>query len=121
MDIGLRLLCCFSPKWREVLSVTEYCAPGAGVFKGVGAFDPMGVGWRKNVSSRPFIVSMGPPGYPSAWLRPPLPASVSPGKFIVAPRRSAFLNFWFARHSVAGGPGRVYSSPLRGLVAVRGI
>jgi hypothetical protein len=37
----------------------------------MGSFDPMEVGRRKNESSRPpFIVSMSPPGYPSAWLRP---------------------------------------------------
>ena len=37
----------------------------------MGPFDPMEVGRRKNELSRPrFIVSMSPPGYPSAWLRP---------------------------------------------------
>jgi hypothetical protein len=37
----------------------------------MGSFDPMEVGRRKNESSRPpFIVSMSPPDYPSAWLRP---------------------------------------------------
>ena len=37
----------------------------------MGSFDPMEFGRRKNESSRPpFIVSMSPPGYPSAWLRP---------------------------------------------------
>ena len=34
---------------------------------------------------RSFIVSMSPPDYPSAWLRPRSAASVSPGKNIVAP------------------------------------
>ena len=36
-----------------------------------------------------FIVSMSPPDYPSAWLRPRSAASVSPGKSIVAPPRPA--------------------------------
>ena len=37
----------------------------------MGSFDPMEFGRRKNESSRsPFIVSMSPPGYLSAWLRP---------------------------------------------------
>jgi hypothetical protein len=35
------------------------------------------------------IISMNPPDYPSAWLRPRVPASVSPGKIIVAPSRHA--------------------------------
>jgi len=35
----------------------------------------------------PFIVSMSPPDYPLAWLRPRSAASVSPGKVIVAPPR----------------------------------
>jgi hypothetical protein len=46
-------------------------ALSGGDFQGMGSFDPMKVGRRKNESSRPpFIVSMSPPGYPSAWLRP---------------------------------------------------
>jgi len=32
-----------------------------------GVFDPMGLGGAR---TSPFIVSMSPPGYPSAWLRP---------------------------------------------------
>ncbi len=37
----------------------------------MGSFDPMGV-WaaQERVLTPPFIVSMSPPGYPSAWLRP---------------------------------------------------
>jgi hypothetical protein len=35
----------------------------------------------------PFIVSMSPPDYPLAWLRPRSAASVSPGMIIVAPPR----------------------------------
>jgi hypothetical protein len=44
------------------------------------------LGQRKEVIlAPPFIVSMSPPSYPSAWLRPRSAASVSPGKIIVAP------------------------------------
>src|SRR5438270_10422572 len=37
----------------------------------MGSFDPMGV-WaaQERVLTPPFIVSMSPPSYPSAWLRP---------------------------------------------------
>ena len=43
-----------------------------------GVFRPDG-GWaaQERALTPPFIVSMSPPGYPSAWL---VPASVSPGK-----------------------------------------
>jgi hypothetical protein len=43
--------------------------------------------WKSAEASlcAPFIVSMSPPDYPSASLRPAEPASVSPGKIIVAP------------------------------------
>ena len=35
------------------------------------SFDPMEVGWaQERALTPPFIVSMSPPGYPSAWLRP---------------------------------------------------
>jgi len=48
------------------------------------------LGQRKEVILAPlFIVSMSPPSYPSAWLRPRSAASVSPGKNIVAPPRLA--------------------------------
>jgi hypothetical protein len=87
----------FNGKWIEFpileFSVSEYSALRGGDFQGMGSFDPMEVGRRKNESSRPpFIVSMSPPGYPSAWLRPRVPASVSPGKFIVAPPSAAVPN-----------------------------
>jgi len=45
---------------------------GAGIFKASGSTDPMGI-WKQRkeqVPALPFIVSMSPPGYPSAWLRP---------------------------------------------------
>ena len=41
--------------------------------------------FQKRSRRAPFIVSMSPPDYPSAWLRPRSAASVSPGKIIVAP------------------------------------
>ena len=44
---------------------------------------------------------MSPPRYPSAWLRPAVPASISSGKFVVAPPLAAVLNLRFARHRVA--------------------
>src|SRR5271167_3864819 len=43
---------------------------------------------RKKVPlAPPFIVSMNPPGYPSAGCIPAFPASASPSKVIVAPPR----------------------------------
>jgi hypothetical protein len=38
----------------------------------MGSFDPMGFfgAAQERVLTLPFIVSMSPPGYPSAWLRP---------------------------------------------------
>ena len=55
-----------------------------GVFRSDG-------GWaaQEGVLTRPFIVSMSPPGCPSAWLRPRSAALVSLGKIIVAPQRPA--------------------------------
>jgi len=44
---------------------------------------------QERILTPPFIVSMSPPGYPSAWFVPAVPASVSPGKTIVAPQRPA--------------------------------
>jgi hypothetical protein len=44
----------------------------AGIFKASGSTDPMRI-WKprkEQVPALPFIVSMSPPGYPSAWLRP---------------------------------------------------
>src|SRR5947209_5857697 len=44
---------------------------GRGLFKAQESFDPMDVGRRQErVLTPPFIVSMSPPGYPSAWLHP---------------------------------------------------
>jgi hypothetical protein len=45
---------------------------GAGIFKASGSTDPMKI-WKQRKEQVPallFIVSMSPPGYPSAWLRP---------------------------------------------------
>jgi predicted ester cyclase len=45
---------------------------GAGIFKASRSTDPMRI-WKQRkgqVPALPFIVSMSPPGYPSAWLRP---------------------------------------------------
>src|SRR5262249_2258720 len=55
-----------------------------GVFRSDG-------GWaaQERILTPPFIVSMSPPGYPSAWLRPRSAASVSPGKIIVTLQRAA--------------------------------
>jgi hypothetical protein len=38
----------------------------------MGSFDPMGIEEqrKKLISALPNIVSMSPPGYPSAWLPP---------------------------------------------------
>src|SRR5207302_9231482 len=55
-----------------------------GVFRSDG-------GWaaQERALTPPFIVSMSPPGYPSAWFVAAVPASVSPGKIIVTPHRAA--------------------------------
>jgi hypothetical protein len=73
-----------------MFSVSEYSALRAGIFKAWGLSIPM-EDWaaQERVLTPPFIVSMSPPGYPSAWLRPAVPASVSPGRSIVAPQRPA--------------------------------
>jgi hypothetical protein len=45
---------------------------GAEIFKASGSTDPMRI-WNQRKEQVPallFIVSMSPPGYPSAWLRP---------------------------------------------------
>ena len=45
---------------------------GAGIFKASRSTDPMRI-WKQRkgqVPALPFIVSMSPPGYPSAWLGP---------------------------------------------------
>jgi hypothetical protein len=45
---------------------------GAGIFKASRSTDPMRI-WKQRkeqIPALPFIVSMSPPGHPSAWLRP---------------------------------------------------
>ena len=65
-----------------------------GVFRSDG-------GWaaQERVLTPPFIVSMRPPEYPRHGCDPAVPASVSPGKIIVAPNVLPFLNLniWLAR------------------------
>ena len=58
-----------------------------GVFRSDG-------GWaaQERVLTPPFIVSMRPPEYPRHGCDPAVPASVSPGKIIVAPNVLPFLN-----------------------------
>ena len=63
--------------------------PFGRIFKASESTDPM---WfleedASQGSAPLFIVSMSPPVYPSAWLRPLSAASVSPGEIIVAPPR----------------------------------
>jgi len=56
----------------------------------MGSFDPMEVGRRKNESSRPVHRLDEPTGnIPRHGCVPAEPASVSPGKIIVAPQRPA--------------------------------
>jgi len=52
--------------------VSEYSALRAGIFKASGSTDPMWFLWKaqKRGLCAPFIVSMSPPNYPSAWLLP---------------------------------------------------
>jgi len=52
------------------------------------------------------IGSMSPPGYPQRGCVPAVPASVLPGKIIVAPPRHAVLNFRVARHSPESLPAK---------------
>ena len=42
----------------------------AGIFKAWGLSIRWRLGAQERVLTPPFIVSMSPPGYPSAWLRP---------------------------------------------------
>ena len=60
------------PELERRRSVSEYSAPSGGDFQGIGSFDPM-MGWEAAQRSSfrlPIIVSMSPPGYPSAWVHP---------------------------------------------------
>jgi len=65
----------------------------------MGSFDPMGV-WAAQERSphAPFIVSMSPPGYPSAWLRPRSAHFRFARQIIVARNDLPFLNIRFARN-----------------------
>src|ERR1700691_4133834 len=56
---------------EATLSVSEYSALSGGDFQGIGVFRSDG-DWaaQERVLTPPFIVSMSPPDYPSAWLRP---------------------------------------------------
>lgn len=66
-------------------AVDQYSALRAGIFKAWGSTDPMRLGRARNRTFRaPIIVSMSPPGYPSAWLLPSSAAFVSPGTDILA-------------------------------------
>ena len=67
----------------------RYCnsALRAADFKASGSTDPSRLlrSAGRDTVALPSIVSMSPPGYPSAWLRPQRAASVSPDKVILAP------------------------------------
>jgi hypothetical protein len=84
------LLCWFSLKWRGGVSVTEYSALRAGIFK----------------------ASIRPPGYPSAWLRP------SRARFRFARQdhcrstTSIRLNFRFGRDSDVFPRERISTVPM---------
>jgi len=70
----------------------------AGIFKAWGLSIRWGFGRRKNgVLTPPFIVSMSPPGYPSAWLRPRSARFRFARQIIVARNDLPFLNIRFAR------------------------
>ena len=66
------MVCWFSPKWEREGALRKFrFRPSGGNFRGMGSFDPMEVlGAQERVFVSPSIVSMSPPGYPSAWLRP---------------------------------------------------
>src|ERR1039458_5784219 len=57
-------------EWRQCGLVNTHSALRAGIFKAWGSTDPMGVfGERRGTRLRaPVIVSMSPPGYPSAMV-----------------------------------------------------
>jgi hypothetical protein len=63
--------------------------PSGGDFQGIGVYlsDVVLRRGRKPSPAPLFILSMSPPDYLSAWLRPRSAASVSPGEVIVAPQR----------------------------------
>lgn len=71
-----------------LVSIPPY---GRGIFKPSGATDLMGFSGEgaSEGFAPPLIVLMSPSDYPSAWLRPRSAASVSPGRFIVAPPQPA--------------------------------
>jgi hypothetical protein len=102
LDESVQLMCWFSLKWREGSPLASIPPFGAGIFKASRSTDPLRI-WKQRkeqVPALPFIFSMSPPGYPSAWLRPAEPASVSPGKIIVAsPRPSVSTSGWAVSHS----------------------
>lgn len=62
-------LCRFSLKWREGAPISEYYARRGGNFKESMSNDPTRI-WKQrkeSVPALPFIVSINPPWYPSAW------------------------------------------------------
>jgi hypothetical protein len=66
----------------------------------MGSFDPMGgMAAQERVLTPPFIVWMSHRGIPRHGCVPAVPASVSPGKIIVARNDLPFLNIRFARDS----------------------
>ena len=71
--------------------------PFGGDFQGMGSFDPMEVGRRKNA---PVHRLDEPTGIALGMVAPPaVPASVSPGKIILAPQRPAGSQHPMARDS----------------------
>jgi hypothetical protein len=71
----------------------------------MGSFDPMVFRRRKNgVLTPPFIVSMSPPGYPSAWLRPRSARFRFARQIIVARNDLPFLNIRFGALRQQLGP-----------------
>ena len=57
------------------------------------------LGGERPIPALPFIVSMSPRAIPRHGCVPAVPASVSPGKIIVAPQRPEVLNFQLACYS----------------------
>ncbi len=78
---------------------------GAGIFKASRSADPMGI-WKQHKEQVPallFIVSMSPPGYPSAWLRPRRARFRFAQQDPCSSTTSIGLNFRMRRHSSRTG------------------
>jgi hypothetical protein len=95
---------------------------GAGIFKASGSTDPMRI-WKQRKEQVPallFIVSMSPPGYPSARLRPRRARFRFARQDHCSATTSIGLNFRMRRHptSIGGQHHSIFRLSELGLVAL---